>query len=80
LGAAHSTQPAGQNKFSFQRTAKMFSTGGGKSFEGPLHNSLTADVNPRTGGHLSVHREAESLESIELSVVIPLTDEIRIRD
>src|SRR6266550_5698670 len=58
----------------------MFSPGGGKRLECALHNPLTADVDPGPGGHLSVHGEAHALEPIELRVVVPLSDEIRIRN
>ena len=58
----------------------MFATGGGKSFERALNDSLAADVNPGAGRHLTVHREAEPLESIELGVIVPLSDQIGIRD
>src|SRR4029077_14083917 len=58
----------------------MFQSGGCERFECPLHDSLAADVNPRTGSHLSVHRQSDPLESIELGIIIPLTDEIGVRD
>ena len=54
----------------------MFSSGGGERFECTLHDSLTADINPRTGGHLAVHRQTEAFEAIELGVVVPIADEI----
>src|SRR5579864_1712082 len=65
LGAAHATKSASQNKSSFERSSKMFSTCGSKSFERALHDSLTANINPRTGSHLAVHREAKSFQPIE---------------
>src|SRR3954447_21027364 len=58
----------------------MFPPGSGKSFKRALHYSLATDVNPRTGCHLSVHRQTHSLEAIELGIVIPLTDKIRVGD
>src|SRR4030095_2456824 len=58
----------------------MFAPSSGKSFERALHNSLTADVDPGACGHLSVHRQAKPLEAIELSVTVPLTNEIGIGD
>src|SRR5690349_3152708 len=72
LGAAHSAEPTGYNEFAFQRSAKMFSTRLGKGFESSLHNSLAADVNPRTSGHLPVHRQAKPFEPIELRIIVPL--------
>ena len=58
----------------------MFSPGSGKSFKRTLHDPLAADVNPRTGRHLSVHRQSHPLEPIELGIVIPLADEIGVGD
>src|SRR5438874_3242117 len=58
----------------------MFPPGRRKSFKRPLNDSLAADVNPRSGCHLSVHRQSHPLEAIELGVVVPLADEIRICD
>ena len=58
----------------------MFASGCGESFKRALHNSLTAYVNPGTGGHLSVHRQAKPFEAIELCVIVPLTNEIRVGD
>src|SRR4026209_2131572 len=58
----------------------MLSTSSGESLECALHNSLTADVNPGAGSHLPVHRQANTLEAIELSVIVPLANEIRVGD
>ena len=56
LRAAHAAQPAGDNKFSLERSAEMSFGRGGESFESSLHDSLAADVDPRAGRHLAVHR------------------------
>ena len=56
LRAAHSAKPAGNDKFSFERSAEMFHAGSRKSLESSLHDSLAADVNPRARRHLAVHR------------------------
>ncbi len=58
----------------------MFAAGSGERFERSLHYSLATDVNPRAGGHLSVHGESHSLEAIEFRVVRPVADQIGIRD
>ena len=58
----------------------MFASGSSERLERALHDSLATNVNPRTGGHLSVHRQAEPFEAIELGVVVPLSDQIRICD
>ena len=52
----------------------MLSSSRGEGFERALDDPLAPDVNPRTGGHLSVHRETEALEPIEFRVVRPLAD------
>ena len=80
LRATHAAESAGDNKFSFERSAEMLAAGCRKRFECSLHDSLAADVNPRTGGHLAVHGESQPLEPIELRVVGPLSDQIGIRD
>ena len=54
----------------------MFASGSGESFERALHDSLTTDVDPGPCSHLAVHRQAETLEAIELRIVVPLTDKI----
>src|SRR5947207_6643378 len=76
LRTTDAAEAAGQNKLAFERSAEMFSSGGGKRFESALNNSLTADVNPRTGSHLPVHGQAKSLKSIELSVIVPIAHQI----
>src|SRR2546421_5750564 len=76
LGAAHSAKSAGQDKFSFKRATKMFSSRRGESFKRSLNDSLTANVNPRTGRHLSVHRQTKPLEPIEFRIVRPIANQI----
>ena len=76
LSAAHPAEPPGQDEFSIKRPAEMFASGSGESFERALHDSLTADVDPGPRSHLAVHRQSETLEAIELRVVVPLTDKI----
>src|SRR5262249_14143106 len=80
LRTTHAAEAAGQNEFSVERSAEMLPPGSSKSFKRTLHDSLATDVNPRTGRHLSVHRQSHPLEPIELGVIIPLTDKIRVRD
>ena len=62
-------RPPVNDEFSVERSAEMFPPGCGKSFKRALHDSLAADVNPRTGRHLAVHRQSQPLEPIELRVV-----------
>src|SRR5262249_19919774 len=58
----------------------MFSPGSSESFEGALHDPLATDVNPRTGRHLSVHRQSHPFEAIKLGIIIPLTNEVGVGD
>src|SRR5207237_4575907 len=76
LRAAHSAQTSSKNKFSFERSAEMFSASRRESFKRPLHDSLAADVDPRSGRHLAIHRQPEPFEPIELGVIVPLSNEI----
>ncbi len=80
LRAAHSTEPAADDEFTREISIEMFFPGRAKGFERALHNSLAADVNPGTGRHLSIHRQPEPFEFVELLVVRPITNEIGIRD
>src|ERR1019366_4945712 len=80
LGSAHAAHAAADDEFSGKRAAKMFARGGGESFVGALQNSLRADVNPTSGGHLAVHHQAGAVEFVEIFPIIPVTDEIGIRD
>ena len=52
----------------------------GEALVGALHDPLAADVDPRAGGHLAVHRQPERLEPAELVPGGPLADQVRVRD
>ena len=52
----------------------------GERLERALEDPLGADVDPRAGRHLAVHRQALPLELAELLPVGPLADEVRVRD
>ena len=47
---------------------------------GALHDALGADVDPRPGGHLPVHRQPEVLEAAELLPRRPLRHEVGVGD
>src|SRR5581483_8957912 len=66
LGAPHATHPTGNDQFVPQRSAEVLLRRGGERFVGALNDTLAADVDPRTGGHLSVHGEAQALQAMEL--------------
>ena len=53
---------------------------GGERLEGALEDALGADVDPRAGGHLAVHREPEVLEPAELLPVGPVADQVGVGD
>ena len=80
LRAAHAAHAAAHDQFSGEIAAKMFSSGRGKRFVGALQNSLRADVDPASGGHLAVHHQARAVELVEMLPVVPVADEIGIGD
>ena len=80
LRAAHSAHAAADDEFSGEIALKMFSRGRCKGFVGALENSLRADVDPASCGHLAVHHQAGAIELVEMLPVAPVADEIRIRD
>ena len=58
----------------------MFLRSCSEGFKRALHDSLAADIDPRSGGHLAVHGQAEAFQSIEFRVVRPMANQVRIRD
>ena len=80
LRAAHAAHAAAGDEFSGEVALKMFSRGRGECFVGALQNSLRADVDPASGGHLAVHHQAGAVELVEMFPVVPVADEIRIGD
>src|SRR5437762_1161033 len=58
----------------------MLPAGSGKGFVCTLNNPLCADVNPASCGHLPVHSQLQSFETIEFVTRRPVGNEIRIRD
>ena len=80
LRAAHPAHSAGRDQLSGEIALKMFSSGGGERFVGALQNSLRADVDPASGGHLAVHHQAGAVELVEMLPIVPMADEIGIRD
>ncbi len=62
LRAAHPAQPRGQDPFVGELASIVLAPRLGESFVGALHDALAADVDPRAGGHLAVHRQAAIFE------------------
>ena len=67
LRAAHAAQAGGEDGAAGQvGRAPVALTGGGEGLEGALQDALGADVDPRAGGHLAEHGQAQGLEPAEL--------------
>ena len=73
-------QPAGQRDGAGQRAAEPLGGDGGERLVGALQDALGADVDPRAGGHLAVHGQAERLQPAELLPVGPVGDEVGVGD
>ena len=52
----------------------------GKRLIGALHNALGADVNPRPGGHLAIHRQTLFIQFVEMVPSCPMRHQIGIGD
>ncbi len=82
LRAAHAAEAGGEGPeaafFPGPRDVRL--PRGDEGLVGALQDALGADVDPRAGRHLPVHREAERLEAAELGPVGPVADEVRVRD
>ena len=81
LRAAHAAEAGREGDRAGEGSAVDLPGGDGR--EGlvrALQDALGADVDPRAGGHLPVHREAELLEPAELVPVRPVADEVRVGD
>ena len=87
LRAAHAARAGGEGQGSGEVVAGVFTFSrreragdGGKGLVGALEDPLRADVDPRPGRHLAVHREAEVLQAAELRPRRPVADEVRVGD
>ena len=80
LGAAHAAQPGGQRDRAGQRPAEPLGGHGRERLVGALQDALGADVDPRPGGHLAVHGQAERLQAAELLPGGPLRDQVGVGD
>ena len=65
-------RPGGERDRAGERAAEAAPRDLGEALVGALHDALGADVDPRAGGHLAVHRQAERLEPAELVPGRPL--------
>ena len=60
LGAAHAAEAGGERDRAGQRAAEAAPADLGEALVGALEDPLGADVDPRAGRHLAVHRQAQS--------------------
>jgi hypothetical protein len=78
LRASHAAEAGGQGDRPGERAAVTAAGDLREALVGSLHDALGADVDPRPGGHLPVHREPELLEAAELVPRGPLGHEVRV--
>ena len=80
LGAAHPAEAGGERDRPGEGAAEPLVGDRREGLEGPLQDPLGADVDPRPGGHLAVHRQPEVLEPAELLPVGPVADQVGVGD
>jgi hypothetical protein len=80
LRAAHPAAAAGEGERPGQRAGIPLVGDGGEGLVGALDDPLGADVDPRPGGHLAVHRQPEVLQPPELRPGRPVADEVGVGD
>ena len=80
LRAAHPAAPAGHGQRAAQGAPEPLVRDGRERLVGALQDPLGADVDPRPGGHLPVHRQPEPLQPAELRPGRPVADQVRVRD
>ena len=80
LSAAHATDSAGQRDGPRQAAAELLLGNRPERLVGPLQDALGADVDPRAGRHLAVHRQALGLQLAKLFPIGPVANQIGVRD
>ena len=80
LRAAHAAEAGGDGEPAGERAAEVLAGALGEGLVGPLEDPLGADVDPRAGGHLAVHGEAEPLQAAELVGGGPVGHQHRVGD
>ena len=76
LRAAHPAAAGGQRQRAGEGAAEPLGGHRGERLVGALEDALGADVDPRTGGHLPVHGQAERLQPAELRPGGPVADQV----
>ncbi len=80
LRAAHAAEAGGQRDGAGQGAAEPLLGDRAERLVGALQDALGADVDPRAGRHLAVHRQAGGFELAELLPIRPVANEIGVRD
>ncbi len=80
LRAAHPAESAGKSDRAGQRPGEVLVGNLGEGRKGALQDALRTDVDPRAGGHLAVHDQAEVLQLAEVLRCCPLGHQQRVRD
>ena len=80
LRAAHAARACGQREGPGERAAKALVGDGSEGLVRALQDALGADVDPRAGRHLAVHRETERFEATELRPRRPVRHQVGVRD
>ena len=80
LRAAHAAQAGREHQLAGQVAAVVLLPRGGERLVRALQDALRADVDPRAGGHLPVHREPQRVQPAELVPVGPVADQVGVGD
>ncbi len=80
LRTPHPPEPGAEHEPTGQRSAKVLSANRAKGLVRSLEDSLRPDVDPRPGGHLSIHHEAGALELAKMIPGRPAADEVAVGD
>ncbi len=80
LRATHPAEPRGEGHRAAQGPAEVLSCRLRERLERALQDPLRADVDPRAGGHLAVHRQPGLLQLAEGLPRRPAADEVGVRD
>ncbi len=80
LGATHPAKARGQGGGALEGAVEVLARGLGEGLVGALDDSLGRDVDPGTGRHLAVHRQAGALQLAELLPGRPVGDQVGVGD
>ncbi len=76
LRAAHAAQAGGQDPPALQIAAIMLAAHLDEGLVGALNDALRADIDPRAGGHLAVHRQPLAIERVEMLPARPMRHQV----